>query len=105
MFIFQPNNINLMCWNINDWTDNNKILREKIINHLNPDILSLMETHLENEQVIKIDNYVFQHIYRQCKHKRAPKIHGGIGILIKDGLYNTFKIKNIDKCVEGILGV
>ncbi len=64
-----------------------------------------METHFENEHVIKIDNYVFQHFKRQRKHKKTPKIHGGIGILIKDDLYNTFKIKIIDKCVKGILGV
>jgi exonuclease III len=94
-----------MCWNINGWTDNNKILREKIIDHLHPDILCLGEMHLENEQSIKINNYVFEHFHRQCKHNKAPKTHGGVGILTKEELYNTFKIKVIDKCVEGILGV
>ncbi len=37
--------------------------------------------------------------------KELLKYLWGISILIKDELYNTFKIKIIDKCVEGILGV
>ena len=94
-----------MTWNVNGWTEHNQIVRQSIIEHLCPDILCIGETHLEGTQTISIDNYEFIGHNRQHKHIKAPKIHGGVGMLIKSELYNKFNIFIIDKCMEGILGV
>ncbi len=93
-----------MIWYVNGWTDTNQILRRKVIHHFNPDILSITETHLEKDENIKMTGYTFISHHRTIKHVKAPKIHGGVG-LVKDMLYNKFNITVIDKNLEGILGV
>ncbi len=75
-----------MSWNVNSWMENNKILRERIINHLHPDILCLCETHLEGNETVNIDDYEFISNNRKVKHKNTPKIHSGVGMLIKKDL-------------------
>lgn len=94
-----------MTWNINGWTPNNRILRETIIAHLKPDILCLCETHLEKEETIQLEGYHFVPFNRKLRHVNAPKIHGGVGILIKDELYNIYSIVTVDKTIDGLLGV
>ena len=94
-----------MTWNINGWTENNCILRENIISHLKPHILCIIETHLDRDRTIQVNGYQFIKHNRTVKHRRAPKTHGGVGILVKDELYETYNIQVVDKSIDGILGV
>ncbi len=41
--------------------------------------------------------YTFISHHRTIKHVKAPKIHGGVGLLVKDMMYNKFNITVIDK--------
>ncbi len=43
---------------LNGWTELNSYIRITAIKHLNPDSICLGETHLKNDQMINIDNYV-----------------------------------------------
>ncbi len=94
-----------MSWKVNGSTENNNILRQCIIHHLDSDILCLCETHLEGYKSINIDDYEFISNIRKVKHKNAPKLHGSVGMLIKKDLYLNSNIFSIDNNVEGILGM
>ena len=39
------------------------------------------------------------------RHVRAPKGSGGVGLLVKNELFEHFKIEAVDKSMEGIIGV
>ncbi len=90
---------------MNGCKENNKILREKIIDYLKPDILCVSETHLEKDEQICIDGYKYFEHNRKFKHIRALKIYGGIGIFVTYNLCDVYKIHIIDKSLEGILGL
>ena len=42
---------------------------------------------------------------RKVKHSSAPKVFGGTGVLVKNSVCDIYSIKEIDKCVDGILGL
>ena len=94
-----------MTWNINGWTEANQLIRKTVIHLFNPDILCITETHLEKEQSIEVTGFKFIPHNRTIKHVKAPKIHGGIGLLVKNVLYDKYYITVIDKIHDGILGV
>ena len=75
-----------------------------IINHLQPDIISLNETHLTGEASINLDGYVWYGNNRE-KHVKAPRGSGGVGICVKCDLLRLYKVKIITKEVDGILGL
>ena len=52
-----------------------------------------------------VDGYTWFGFNRTVKHRNAPKTFGGIGLLVRDSIYNEFRISTIDKSFEGILGV
>ncbi len=91
-----------MAWNVNGWTDTNQILRQIVIHHFNPDILFITETYLEKDENIKITSYTYISHHRTIK---APTLHGGVGLLVNDLIYNKFNIIVIDKNLDGILVV
>lgn len=94
-----------MSWNINGWTSSNQELRTRVIHHLNPDIICLSETHLDEHSTIVIPNYKYFAHNRQAKHKDAPFTHGGVGLLVKEALFEMFVISVFDQTFDGILSV
>ncbi len=87
------------------WTDHNSIIRETIINDMNPDILCISETHFQKEQTLRMDGYEYFPYNRTITHKDAPKTFGGIGTFLKDTLLDLYDVKSIDKSIEGIQGL
>lgn len=102
----RPNSaITISHLNVSGWTVTNHELREKIILSLDSDIISINETHLAGIQEINVPGYKWYGANRQSRHIRAPKTHGGVGLLVKHSCSSTFVIEVIDKDYEGILGV
>ena len=72
-------------WNINGWTSLNCKLRILLLQTLNPDIISLNETHLSRDDQIDFPGYSGVGNNRKLR-VRAKKGSGGGGILIKNYL-------------------
>ena len=94
-----------MSWNVNGWTQNNQDLRVRVINHLNPDIVCLSETHLDGKNTIELEGYKFFDHNRQAKHRDAPYTHGGVGILVKNQMCQDYVISVVDQSFDGILAI
>ena len=87
------------------WTEDNKILRQEILRAVDADITSICETHLSGSSVIEIDEYKWIGFNRREIHINAPKASGGVGVLIKDWVFNVYNVTVEDKSYEGILAV
>ena len=61
-----------------------------------------MKTHLDNDMSINCDGHSCYSHNRKGEHKNAPKASGGIAILIKDMLFDKYKIEVIDKEMDGL---
>ena len=75
-----------------------------LLQSLNPDIISLNDVHLSGDEVIELTGY-FWFGNNRNRHIRAPKGSGGVGLLVKNELFEHFKIKIVDKSMDGIIGV
>ena len=89
---------------MNGWTDSNCGLRALLLQSLEPDFISLNETHLKNDNVITLEGYTWFGQNRNM-HIKAPKASGGVGIFVKDQLLQCFKVTIVDKAVDGILAL
>ena len=54
---------------------------------------------------IDCDGYTCYLHNRNSRHRNAPKASGGIAILIKDVLFDKYKIEIIDKELDGLMGI
>ena len=99
----QSHNIHIVTWNVNGWTLTNSKIRESILKKINPDIICLTETHLTQGREIKLEGYHWYGHNRSLLNARAKRGSGGVGILVKDDIFNIFKVVITDKCYEGIL--
>ncbi len=97
--------LNIMHWNVQGWTKEKAYLRETILAHFNPDIISISETFLKRKETIKLDGYEWKGHNRLKIHVNAKRSSGGIGLFIKQGLYHIWNINVIDRSYEGILVV
>ncbi|CAG2188553.1 unnamed protein product [Mytilus edulis] len=52
-----------------------------------------------------MEGYSWYGFNRSEIHINAPKSSGGVGILIKDWIFEIFKVSVIDKSVDGVLGL
>lgn len=97
------NYVVLVHWNVNGWTLNNCKLRARLLLSLEPDIISLNETHLST-LTPELDGFTWIG-HNRIAHKRAVKASGGVGIFVKNSFLDNFSIKIIDKTYDGILCV
>ena len=90
----------LAHWNVNGWTLSNCELRISLLKSLDPDFISLNETHL-CRNTLDFDGFTwFGH--NRIAHKRAVKPSGGVGFLIKNAVLEQYSVDIIDKTYEGI---
>ena len=54
---------------------------------------------------INIDGYEWYGHNRLIKHKDAPKMSGGVGILVKSSIVRCCDVNIVDKSIDGILGI
>ena len=97
------NQLRLMTWNVRGWTNDNKQLRTNVIIGENPDITVVVETHLTGEDKVDIDGYHGISHNRQFRHIRANRNFGGVGILVKNCVFQVYDVVTVDKSVDGLL--
>ena len=73
------------------------------MHHFDADIISLCETHLPGTQGINIDNYQCFIHNRQQRHTNLNRTFGGVQVLVKLDLLNTYDVSILDKSCDGIL--
>ena len=78
--------------NVNLWTDNNSQLREKLVTYNKPDIICVTETHLKGGNKIHVPEFTFIGMNRKTTGNKGS---GGIGILIRNTMYNDYLIKKL----------
>ncbi len=81
------------------------MLREQIFVRENCDLYSVNETHLadEGEFEPKVEGYTFKGYNRSLVHRRAPKVRGGVGFLIKNTVLSDYTFSIVDKTYDGIM--
>ena len=72
---------------------------------LQSDVICLCETHLHLTDLIVFDGYKWYGFNGTGIHINAKRPSGGVGVLIKETLLQTFQVSVCDKVYEGILGV
>jgi hypothetical protein len=95
--------INIAQWNVRGWTEDNKYLRERILMKLKPEIISISETFKRNNDLIELDGYTWKGFNRTALHKRAKRGSGGIGLFIKNNLFDNWDVNVINKSYDGIM--
>ena len=71
----------------------------------NADITCLCETWLRETNAIVYEGYTWIGQNRCKIAKKAVRGSGGVGMLVKDNVYNKFKVNVVDTSYEGILWV
>ena len=69
------------------------------------DVVAISESHLQGNETIDMEGYVWFGHNRQGTHIRAPKGSGGVGILVREELLQNFHVELVDKSYEGIIGI
>jgi len=93
-------------WNMRGFVRNDHCrLREKVIIASDLDLLCVCETFLRGNDGINIPGYRWFGNNRLNISKRAVRGSGGVGILIKDSLFNKYSIDIVDKNYEDIIWV
>ena len=89
------------------WTEENCELRKAILKHgkTNEDIIGIQETHLSNntENQPTLEGYRWFGHCRSVRHVKAKRTHGGIGVFIKEALFQTYAISVLDNSFDGIM--
>lgn len=71
------------------------------LHSLDPDFISLNETHLSSDS-LELDGFTwFGH--NSTAHRRAVKASGGVGIFVKNTVFDHFFVNIMDKTYDGIL--
>ena len=91
--------------NVNCWSKTNGEIRSKIVQYNKPDIICVMETHLQYEDVIDLPGYVFYGANRHNMLVKSNRGSGGIGILIKAELLNSLTAKVCFQLDDNVLGI
>ena len=97
------NSLKIVHWNVNGWTRDNELIRTRILDKINADIIYINETFLTDQSTIFIDGYTWYGHNRPTKHVNARRGSGGVGPFVRNELFNHFKVEIIDKSTNGIL--
>ena len=91
------------------WTELNGDLRRSILSdtNINSDIICIQETHLSDNTFGQpaLEGYKWRGHCRTLRHINSNRTHGGVGIFIKESLYQEYNISVIDEQYEGILAM
>ena len=92
---------------MNGWTTRNvgHELRCTVLGSYDADLICVNKTHLKPGEEISMSGYKF--INHPCYQSEllGYKGHGGVGILVKNNVYNEYKVSTVYKDYEGILGL
>ena len=97
--------LNISTWNSAGWTSENENLRQAILKTTDSEIILVQETHLANntDNQPSLDGYKWYGHCRTVRHVNSNLTHGGIGIFVKDSLFEHFIVSVLDNSYDGIL--
>ena len=78
-----------------------------LLDGLDPDIISLCETHLNSDE----NNDILEHKYaayyysRRYTNVNARRHFGGVAVFVKRTLFNDYNVYVVDKYKDGILAL
>ena len=78
-------------------------IKTECIMSLNLDMVGLADSHLVNKKEMNFEGYTWFGQNRTGLHCKARRGSGGIGLLIKNSLFNTFDIQTCDDSNDGML--
>lgn len=93
-------------WCLNFKSSDNQLkcdFRKECILALDCDVVGVTETHHGDNDKIDVPGYQWFGLNRKLSHKNAPHVFGGVGILVKDALLESYKFQIVDQSTEGIL--
>ena len=91
-------------WNVRGFVQRDYCrLRENVVTATDLDIVCLCETFLRNSEIISIEGYKWFGHNRTNISKRAVRGSGGVGVLVKESMFDRFSIDIVDKSHEDIL--
>lgn len=80
-------------------------LKGKICTYENPDIICLTETHLSGNNEISLEGYKFFGNNRKITKKRGVKTYGGVGILVKNTVFEEYSVSVVARDYEGLIAI
>lgn len=86
--------------NVRGWTANTAEIKMKLCKHNDPDLICLAETHLAIDETIAVYGYRFY-----GKSRVSQRASGGVGILVKDTVYQNYLVEVCSNDTEGILAL
>ena len=96
-------------WNVRGWhtdhTSDNYQVRHKCIASLGLDIIGIAESHLVGSNVLSLPGFKWFGHNRSVIHPRARCGSGGVGLLVRDYLFNFYNVHVIDHTMEGALWI
>ena len=97
--------IKLSTYNVNGWTERNAAIRQSILEHVASDIISINETHCENnsDNQPSLSGYTWFGHCRASQHVNANMRHGGVGVFIKNSFLTNYDVKFTDRSFDGII--
>ena len=95
---------NVRHWNSDENSDN-YVIRQSIVDYLKLDLIRIAESHLKGEEKLEVPGYEWLEHNHVELHRNARTGSGGVGLPIKDYLYDVFDIQKVDESVEGIMWV
>ena len=87
------------------WTKDNSDLRVSFIRAIDADVITVCETHLAENNVIEVDGYTWYGYNRTVIHRKAPKPSGGVGLLVRKGIFDQYDVVVVDRSYEGIIAI
>jgi hypothetical protein len=78
-------------------------VRQRCLETLDVDMLCIAETHLTGAGILTVDGYTWIGQNRKRIHVRAKVGSGGVGVLVKNELYQQFDVCVLEDKYEGIL--
>lgn len=88
-----------------DTNSENNLIRESCIEFTDLDLIGIGETHLKGRDTLNVSGYRWFGRNRSNVHVKSKKGSGGVGVLIKSEVLNTFDISVLDDTQEDVLWI
>ncbi|WAR15860.1 LOW QUALITY PROTEIN: hypothetical protein MAR_030454, partial [Mya arenaria] len=83
------------------WTHSSAL--HEHIRAIDADITCICETHLNNQNIIEINDYNWYGFNRAEIHIYTPKASGGVGVLVKSKLCDIYDVQIVDRSFDCII--
>ncbi|VDI82923.1 Hypothetical predicted protein [Mytilus galloprovincialis] len=100
--------LRLGVWNVRGWSlksNDNSQFRKQVLECTNCDILALTETFLRKDEKLNIPGFTFFGNNRKTINRNANRGSGGVGVLVKNEIYNSYTFETLDSEFDGILWI